>query len=273
MASRKGFTLVELLVVIAIISLLISILAPSLNIAKDIARQVVCSSNMSSVGKAFALYGQANADKYMPYTYAQAKDGRPRIIDYFTCVERTMWARNKKDLDPVTLGWRWRGVGLLYAGGYVESPAYFYCPAATNTWFVLEEYTTNHTTGETVPWGSYDNWSNFTRMGYFFNTWGKFYADINKWDLAARTFTSMENDKALMIDQCVFPWSNAVHTARGVENPTFNIMMPDGHVEPYTSTVVQDILLLNWGNVLKFWELAGETNDFHEAYTVITQDG
>ena len=279
--ARKAFTLVELLVVIAIISLLISILAPSLNVAKDIAKQVVCSSNMAAVGKGFAIYGQVNADKYPPYTY-NMKGGRPNIVDYFNCIERTMWATKVGDLDPVTLVQKWRGAGMLYRDKYVQSPTYYYCPAQMNSWFVLEEYTTNRTTGATVAWGTVDNWSNFVRVGYFFNGWGKWYADIplaNKWDIAGRTFSSMENDKLLMIDQAVFPWSNSVHTARGKENPTFNIMFPDGHVEPYTSSLIQDILLVSWGGALKTWAtnqqglVDGDNNDWHDDYYVITTGG
>lgn len=52
----NGFTLIELLVVIAIISLLVSILLPSLNKAKVLAGRVVCSSNMRNIGLAFMMY-------------------------------------------------------------------------------------------------------------------------------------------------------------------------------------------------------------------------
>lgn len=57
---KKAFTLIELLVVVAIIALLISILLPSLNRARESARRSVCASNLGSYAKQSLLYSEAN---------------------------------------------------------------------------------------------------------------------------------------------------------------------------------------------------------------------
>ena len=64
-AGRNGFTLIELLVVIAIISLLISILLPSLSRARELARFVVCKNNFRSIGLGFVYY-QEEHDGWLP---------------------------------------------------------------------------------------------------------------------------------------------------------------------------------------------------------------
>ena len=63
--NKKGFTLIELLVVIAIIALLLSIIVPSLGMAKDKARVVLCKNNMKQQGLAVNMYIQDN-DQLFP---------------------------------------------------------------------------------------------------------------------------------------------------------------------------------------------------------------
>lgn len=64
--AKRGFTLIELLVVIAILSLLVSILLPSLNSARELARSTVCLSTLKQFGLANQMYANDFDGFYPP---------------------------------------------------------------------------------------------------------------------------------------------------------------------------------------------------------------
>ncbi len=63
-AKRHGFTIIEMLVVIVIIGILMALMLPAINSAREAARRSNCASNLRQIGQ--AILGFEAAKKMMP---------------------------------------------------------------------------------------------------------------------------------------------------------------------------------------------------------------
>ena len=92
--KRHGFTLIELLVVIAIIALLVSILMPSLNKAKQLARGVVCQSNLRNLHMGTVLYSEEYDGVMPPHHHNWTSEQGKYTASTYEFIEKgSFWGR------------------------------------------------------------------------------------------------------------------------------------------------------------------------------------
>ncbi len=121
--SKQAFTLIELLVVVAIIALLLSIIVPSLRLAKEKAQEISCRSNIRSLGLALRLYAEKTEGKLFSYNPStlyllQLADEIGNIDDVRLCPSvRADTQRQWHQGSPVH-AWRWPVDGNDEYGAY-----------------------------------------------------------------------------------------------------------------------------------------------------------
>ena len=145
--SAGGFTLIEVLVVVAIIALLVSILLPSLQRAREQAKRLLCATNLRTISQAMNIYCFMYKD-YFPWEagppcggdltdtvgpqpweqfYKVVQKGTPRVITAAELKERCPFL-NATDMPDIN-----------------NKP-----PNFVLDWYVCAKDKYNHTTGEGI---------------------------------------------------------------------------------------------------------------------------
>jgi len=118
------FTLIELLVVIAIITILASLLLPSLNKARNQAKGTACISQLKQFGLGFTMFAQDRNDclpnqnsaygRYAPGDSWQSQYG---------------WITNRLFVTGTNSEYCMLGASRLWLRGYIASPQLYFCPS------------------------------------------------------------------------------------------------------------------------------------------------
>ncbi len=130
--GRGAFTLVELLIVVAIIGILIAIVVPSLQRAREITRRTICQLNLSHIYKATDVYAENDRGKYPRYMQTGQDWG---FLPYSTrnVYDAQIYDRNTRWMIPLNLC-------VILREDLLSGPKALYCPSQPHPYYRFENY-------------------------------------------------------------------------------------------------------------------------------------
>lgn len=211
---RRGFTIVEVLVAVAIISLLVGILFPALNHARNVARAASCASNLREVGRFVAMY---RVDRTMsdPWLFQNGSADYPH---------------------EGTSGSQPGNPAKALVGSYLDSPDILFCPIAPVS---VERYDPS---GESGYWGTYVYHYPKVPAADEPLRWARRHENEIQDANAA-------SDKLLMMDSETLYWESEYGPRRTIGRNDYNALFLDGSVKRAADDVESARRFL-WGKTL-----------------------